>query len=190
MTFRAFLLASASLLVASLAGAQAADRPSADEYTRRVQRGIEQLTGGDPSGAIATFREAVSLDGSRPQAPYYIGAAQRATGDLDGALTSFRQAAALAEAASLPRWQGRALHAVASTFERMEGRIEEARAAWQAYVSFAERNAAIADPQLGLARITAIDRMNEQEQAYVAVRQRIAEREEERRREEARGRRR
>ncbi len=172
-----------ALSVPALALAQDAPRPGADEYTRRVQSGIERLAGGDPAGAITTFREAVGMDGSRPQAPYYIGTAHRMSGNLAEALTSFQQAAALAQAANLPRWRARALHGVASTLERMEGRVEEARTAWQAYASFADGNPTVADPQLGRARVSAIDLMNEQEQAYVQVRQRIAEREEERRRE-------
>lgn len=184
MTRRTLLLI-VSLLVPALASAQqpAAERPSADEYTRRVQSGIERLAGGDAAGAISIFREAVSLDGGRPHAPYYIGTAHRMTGNLAEALTSFQQAAALAQAAELPRWRSRALHGVASTLERMEGRVEEARAAWQEYARFADANPTVADPQLGRARVSAIDLMNEQEQAYVQVRQRIAEREVERRRE-------
>lgn len=176
----------AILLSTALASAQEAPatRPSADEYTRRVRRGIEQLAGGDGAGAMTTFREAAALDGSRPEAAYYTGTAHRMGGNLEQALTSFQQAAALAQAASQPRWRARALHGVASTLERMEGRVEEARTAWQEYSRFADANQAVADPQLGRARIAAIDLMNEQEQAYVRVRQRIAEREEERRREQ------
>jgi hypothetical protein len=69
--------------------------------------------------------------------------------------------------------------------------MEQARAAWEEYVRFAEASPTIADAQLGRARIQAIDIVNEQEQAYVNVRQRIADREEERRRgaEQPRGRR-
>ncbi len=152
--------------------------PGADAYTQRVRAGITQLTGGDTAGAIATFQEAVQLDGSRPDAPYYIATAQRMNGDLEAALTGFRQAASLAQAANLPRWRGRALSAVGFTLERMEGRIEDARTAWQAYSQFADTAPTQADPQLGRARVQAIDIMNEQEHAYVDVRQRIADREE------------
>ncbi len=169
----------------ALASAQdaASTPPHADEYTRALQSGIAQLAGGDPSGAITTFQRAVQLDGSRPQAPYYIASAQRMGGDLDSALTGFQQAASLAQAANLPRWRARALAAAAFTLERMEGRVEDARNAWQEYARFADTNPTVADPQLGRARVQAIDIMNEQETAYVNVRQRIAEREQERERE-------
>ncbi|MCZ7681626.1 MAG: hypothetical protein M5U28_23655 [Sandaracinaceae bacterium] len=83
----------AILLSSALASAQEAPatRPSADEYTRRVRRGIEQLAGGDGAGAIATLREAAALDGSRPEAAYYTGTAHRMSGSLEQALTSFQQ---------------------------------------------------------------------------------------------------
>lgn len=186
MTRRTLPLVALLLLVPALASAQNASppaRPGADEYTRRVRSGVEQLAHGDSAGAMETFRQAIALDGSRPEAPYYLATAQRMSGQLDDALSGFQAAAALAQAASLPRWRARALSAAAFTLERMQGRIEDARTAWQAYSSFADANPTLADPQLGRARVQAIDMMNEQENAYVAVRQRIAEREDERRRE-------
>jgi len=182
---RSLMAAALFLLAPALASAQApaAERPSADAYTQEVQRGIEQLAGGDTAGATSTFRQALAREARRPEAPFYLATVLRMTGDLDGAVRGFTQSAALAQAASLPRWQARALHGVASTLERIAGRIEEARAAWQAYSSFADANPTVSDAQLGRARVQAIDLMNEQEQAYVQVRRRIAEREEERRRE-------
>jgi tetratricopeptide (TPR) repeat protein len=162
-------------------------RPGADEYTTRVRAGIDQLAGGDTNGALSTFREALAMNGARPEAQYYIGEASRVSGNLAQAVSAFQQAAALALSANEPRWQGRALHGVASTLERMEGRIEDARTAWQEYVRFADSHTNVSDPGVGRARIQAIDMMNEQEQVYVQVRQRIAEREQERAREEREG---
>ncbi len=154
-----------------------ASTPGADEYTQRVQAGIQLLVSGDSAGAMNAFRDAVGIDGNRPQAPYYLAAANRISGNLQDAVTGFERAADLAS--SDPRWRGRAMQAVAQTLERMDGRLEEARTAWQAYVRFADTNAAVTRPQLGRARIQAIDIMVEQERAYVSVRQRIAERERE-----------
>lgn len=150
---------------------------SADEYTQRVQSGIQLLVSGDSSGAMTAFREAIGIDGNRPQAPYYLAAANRISGNLQDAVTGFERAADLAE--TEPRWRGRALQGVAQTLERMDGRLEDARTAWQAYVRFADSNAAVTLPQMGRARIQAIDIMVEQERAYGSVRQRIAERERE-----------
>lgn len=187
---RSLTAAALLMLAPALASAQApAERPSADAYTQEVQRGIEQLAGGDTAGATSTFRQALAREARRPEAQFYLATVLRMTGDLEGAVRGFQQSAALAQAASLPRWQARALHGVASTLERITGRIEEARAAWQAYSTFADANPTVAGAQLGRARVQAIDLMNEQEQAYVQVRRRIAEREEERRREQPRPRR-
>jgi tetratricopeptide (TPR) repeat protein len=168
------------LLTASPGFAQeAAPRPGADEYTQRVQAGIQLLTSGDTNGAMAAFREAVQLDGARPMAPYYLAAANRMSGHMDEALTGFRRAAELAQSATQPRWQGRALQAIADTLERIGGRLEETRNAWQEYVRFADANQAVTFPQLGRARVQAVNIVTEQEAAYVAVRERIAARERE-----------
>lgn len=156
-------------------------RPGADAYTQRVQAGIALLVVGDNGGATRAFRDAIGMDGNRPMAPYYLAAASRLSGELDEALNGFRRAAELGQ--SEPRWRGRALQGIADTLERMEGRLEDARTAWQEYVRFADANSVVTFPQLGRARVSAIDLMLEQEHAYVQVRERIAERE----RENARG---
>ena len=70
-----------------------------------------------------------------------------------------------------------ALQGVAETLERMEGRLSQARQAWAAYVEFAEAHREVASPELGRARMQAIDRIEQQAQADAEVRQRIAERE-------------
>ncbi len=157
--------------------------PSADVYTQQVRAAIEQITGGDLEGGTSALRSAIELDPSRPEGPVYLATALRMAGDLEPAIVTFRQAAALAQGPNQARWRGRALAGLAFTLERIPERIEEARAAWQEYTRFADANQAVADPQLGRARVQAIDIMNEQEQVYAGVRQRIAEREEERQRE-------
>lgn len=169
------LLVSAPVLAQE--GAASASSPGADAYTQRVQQGIEMLVAGDGAGASAAFRQAIALDESRPQAAFYLATIQRMGGNLEEALAGFRRSAELASSSGQPRWQARALSAVAMTLERMEGRVEEAREAWQEYTRFADAHPTIARPQLGRARLQAIDMMNEQEQVYFGVRERIAERE-------------
>jgi tetratricopeptide (TPR) repeat protein len=159
------------------------ERPHADETTQHVQHGIELLLRGDNAGAMSAFREAAGAEASRPEPQYYIGVANRMAGNFPDALAAFQQAAALAERGNAPSWRARALHGIASTLERMDGRADDARTAWQQYATFADANQRVASPQVGRARVQAIDVMNEQERVYVQVRQRIAEREEERRRE-------
>jgi len=174
-------LVALSLVVAAPAAAQEAEPPpeaapaGADAYTQQVQEGIALLVAGDSQGAMAAFRRAASTDPARPQAPFYLASANRMAGNFQEAITGFERAADNAE--DLPRWRARALQAVAETLERMDGQLEPAREAWQAYVRFADSHQAVAFPQIGRARIQAIDVVIEQERAYVEVRRRIAERE-------------
>ena len=163
----------------SAGGEETVARPGADAYTQRTQAGIALLTGGDTHGAMGAFREAIEMDGARPMAAYYLAAAQRMSGNLDEALAGFRRAAELAQSADAARWQARALQGVADTLERMEGRIADARTAWEAYIAFADSHQTVAFPQMGRAHLAAIDRMLEQEGAYGDVRERIAARERE-----------
>ena len=71
------------LSLAAPAAAQEAARPGADEYTRRIQQGIQLLLAGDSSGAQGAFRDAVGLDGDRPMALYYLATANRLSGNLE-----------------------------------------------------------------------------------------------------------
>ncbi|MFK7989643.1 MAG: hypothetical protein AB8I08_26735 [Sandaracinaceae bacterium] len=177
--FCGLLVVGPSLLAGvSDAHAQDADAaPGADAYTQAVQQGIARLVAGDIGGGQEALRGAVEMDGSRAPAVYYLASASRMSSNFDEALAGFQRAAELAEASNEARWQARALQGVASTLERMEGRLDEVYAAWQAYVRFADAHQAVAFPQLGRARIQAYNMVTEQEAAYVAVRQRIAERE-------------
>ncbi len=174
---RSLGLALALLLALAPPAAAQEAAPGADAYTQRVQQGIALLVSGDTGGSMGVFRQAIQSDGNRPEAIYYLACANRMTGNLQDAVTGFERAADVAE--GQPRWRARALAGVAMTLERMHGRTEDARAAWQAYVQFADANAAVAHPQLGRARIQAVDMMAEQERAYVAVRERIEARERE-----------
>ncbi len=165
----------ASLGAGSIASAQATS------YAALVGRGVSASTSGDRGGALTAFREAVQAEPTRPEAICLLAAAQRTSGDLAAALESFRACAGVARGASDPRWTGRALAGVASTLEQMSGHLAEARTAWQEYVQFADGARAAASPEVGRARIQAIDVLTEQERVYEEVRARITEREAERR---------
>ncbi|MGE0787219.1 MAG: hypothetical protein AB7S26_16225 [Sandaracinaceae bacterium] len=173
------LWAGPSLAVAQNAPQAPPASQPADEYTRLIAEGVRLMASGDSDGGIDQIHRAVSLDGARPEGPYYLAVANRVAGSLEDALSGFRRAAELAQRANEPRWQARSLQGVAMTLERMEGRLEEARTAWQAYVTFADAHTTVSFPAIGRGRIQAIDVMTEQENAYVAVRERIAERERE-----------
>lgn len=174
-------------LCPSITSAQAATPPAAAapsasaQYGVALGRGMSAMAAGDRAGAASAVREAVQLNPSRADAVCLLAEVQRAGGELPAALEGFTACARVAQASSDARWTARGLHGVASTLELMDGRLEDARTAWQAYVRFADSATSHATPQVGRARIQAIDVVTEQERVYVEVRARIAAREEERR---------
>lgn len=179
---RSLLISMLVLLLPSWASAQeqaATEPPTTPPYMTKVQNGLRLAVARDFDGAMASLREAVQLDASKPAAHYYVGEVERMRGNLTEALEAFRTAARNAQTANDPAWQARALQAVAETLERQDGQLEAARAAWTEHARFADANRNAASPEIARARIQAIDVVNEQEQAYVAVRERIAARERE-----------
>jgi tetratricopeptide (TPR) repeat protein len=182
-----FLSPVALVLAASLAAPALAQAPARapDERTRHVRAAMERLSTGNAAGALEELRALTGADAEGPEARFYVATALRLSGDLEAAVAGFQQAAAAARAAGEPRWEARALEGIATTFERMPGRLDAARAAWMEHVRFAEAHLDVADPQVGRARVQAIDIASEQETAYVEVRRRIAEREAERAREQS-----
>lgn len=188
----------AALVVLPLAGAsrvlaqddeEAAERPQpvTPPYMVKVQNGLRLAVARDFEGAMAALREAVQLNPSNPHAYYYTGEVHRMRQSLPEALESFRTAKRMAEQAGEVVWQARALQAIAETLERQDNQLRAAREAWLALASFADSHRQQVDPEIARARIQAIDVVTEQEQAYVAVRQRIEERERAREEEEQQG---
>jgi hypothetical protein len=86
----------------------------------------------------------------------------------------FRTASRLAS--SDARWQARSMQGVAETLERIEGKRNEARTAWTEYVRFVDQNQGVGFPELGRARVQALDAMRELDETYADVRERIATR--------------
>jgi hypothetical protein len=74
------------------------------------------------------------------------------------------------------RFFSRALHGVASTYERMPDHLTDARTAWMEYTHFADGAARVAPGTIGRERVSTIDVAGEQERVYVDVRARIADR--------------
>ncbi len=183
---RTIPLAALLLLTLAPAAARAQDdaaaerpRPETPPYMVEVQNGLRLAAARDFDGATAALRQAVQLNPSAPEAYYYQGEVHRLRGSLPEALESFRTAQRMAEQANEPKWQARAMQGAAETLERQEGQLAQARDAWLAYARFADGHRDTVNPEVARARIQAIDVVIEQEQAYVAVRQRIAERERE-----------
>ncbi len=150
--------------------------PSA--YQQAVQNGVRLVLARDFEGAITALRQAVQAEPSNPEAYYFIAEAQRMKGDLTEAVEAFRTALRMAEQANNNRFKARALQGVADSLEQIEGRTDDARTAWGAYGTFADGHRDVSFPDVGRARIAAMDAVAEQERAYVEVRRRIHDREE------------
>jgi cytochrome c-type biogenesis protein CcmH/NrfG len=163
-------------LVVSRAAAQEAPAaaPRTTPYAEACAEGLGKLRSGDTEGAVAALRRAVQLEQGRPLGFYYLGEALRVQRSHADALEMFRTASRLARAAGDTRLEARSLQGVADTLERIDGKRNEARAAWAEYLVFANANAEVASPALAHARIQALDTVRELDETYADVRERIA----------------
>jgi hypothetical protein len=165
-----------AIIVLSGIGASAA-RAQTATYESRVRQAAVQVATGDRAAGLALLRTAVADSPSRPDAICYLAEAYRVSGDFVAALDNFEACLRVARTAGNAAFTARAMHGVASTFERMPEHLADARAAWLEYARFADGATSVASAQIGRERVTAVDVVTEQERVYVEVRQRIAERE-------------
>ena len=149
----------------------------ATTYEARVRQAAVQIATGNREGGLTALRTAVADSPSRPEAICYIAEAYRIGGDFVAALDNFQTCLRVARSASSPAFIARAMHGVASTFERMPEHLTDARTAWLEYARYVDGATSVASAQIGRDRVTAIDVAAEQERVYVDVRQRIADRE-------------
>jgi hypothetical protein len=180
---RALLLASSICIMAfaSLASAQTTASTSAavtaPTYEQRVREATEQIAHGDRAAGMASLRTAVADAPSRPDAHCTLAEGYRAGGDFTAALDNFQTCLRFAREADNLLYIARALHGVASSYERMPEHLTDARTAWMEYAHFADGASRVASAAEGRERVQAIDVAGEQERVYVDVRARIAERE-------------
>jgi hypothetical protein len=167
---------SALVMLSALASAASA-AAQAPTYEARIRQAAVQIATGDRQTGMATLRTAVAESPSRPEAICYLAEAYRLGGDFVAALDNFQACLRVARSANNTAYVARAMHGVASTFERMPEHLTDARTAWLEYARFADGATSVASAQIGRERVTAIDVASEQEHVYVEVRQRIAERE-------------
>jgi tetratricopeptide (TPR) repeat protein len=167
----ALLAALASLFVLSAASAVVAQEPT---YETQVRSGLDALVRGDRDAGMRSLREAIATNPSRPEAICYLAEAFRVQGDLTGALDNFNMCLNVARSARDTHFVGRAMHGVASTFERMPvEHLNDAREAWLAYTRYCEMNVGVGHPEIGRNRVTAIDTVIELGRVTEEVRARI-----------------
>jgi hypothetical protein len=142
-------------------------------FIEACAHGAAQYGARDFSGAAETFRQAIDLAPQAPIGPYLVGEALFAAGDVAGAEDAWARASAASEAD--PAMHGRVLFVVAQGKERQK-KWDEAKAAWEAYRSWAARFPEAAPfATNAAARVAAIDKWLAQERAAEGVRKRIAE---------------
>jgi tetratricopeptide (TPR) repeat protein len=156
----------------------AADRHDPDNvrglsaYIEALNKGVAKYIAKDYPGALDLFRAAIPLAPKNALGHYFIAETQIATGNLPDAEATLKQAEALTDDKNAGL-RAKVLFVTADTKERLK-KWDEAKAAWQAYVEYAQKHADVAFAQSGTSRIQALDDMLKQEKAYVAVRERIA----------------
>ncbi len=151
-----------------------ASSASAQSYATQVRSGLDAIGRGDRDAGLRSLREAVATDPSRPDAICYLAEAFRMNGDLTGAIDNFNMCLTVARAANDRAFTARAMHGVASTFERMpDEHLNDAREAWLNYTRFCESNTGVGHVEIGRARVTAIDTVIELSRVSAEVAARI-----------------
>jgi hypothetical protein len=165
-----------SLLLVPAAPALA-QSTGASSYATQVRSGLDALSRGTRDAGMRSLREAIATDPSRPEAICYLAEAFRVAGDLTGALDNFNMCLNVARSANDHAFVARAMHGVASTFERMpDEHLDDAREAWLAYARYCESNHGAGHAEIGRARVTAIDTVIELGRVSTEIAGRIAER--------------
>jgi tetratricopeptide (TPR) repeat protein len=152
----------------------AAAKTSDHAYQDACAEGNAKYASRDFDGAIEAYRKAIEMFPHKGLGHYLLGEAQLAANNLPEAEASWGRAALEANEQD-PTLRARILFVSADLKERQK-KWDEAKAAWQVYLDWANRFAdAGAFPTSGTSRIQAIDAMLKQDKAYEVVRQRIEE---------------
>jgi tetratricopeptide (TPR) repeat protein len=141
-------------------------------YQDACAAGNAKYASRDFDGAIEAYRKAIEMFPHKALGHYLLGEAQLAANNLPEAEASWGRAALEANEQD-PTLRARILFVTADLKERQK-KWDEAKAAWQVYIDWANRFAdAGAFPTSGTSRIQAIDSMLKQDKSYEIVRQRI-----------------
>jgi tetratricopeptide (TPR) repeat protein len=165
-------------LAATISSAQSKD--ASKPYLDAVQKGDKTFVGGDTPGAINAYQEAIKIDASQMLAFYRLGEAQRRAGKLDEADQAWQTALGKK---GTPELNAKVLFCIADLRER-QGKWDPAREAWANYEKFLDAHAKVRGfRNSATERKKQIDRRVKDEKDYGAVKERIAKREEEQKRE-------
>lgn len=168
------MLARSTGLAILLTALLAAPALAQETYEAQVRSALDAIGRGDRDGGVRGLREAIAATPSRPDAICYLAEAFRIAGDLTGALDNFNMCLSVARSANDRGFVARAMHGVASTFERMpDEHLNDAREAWLAYQRYCDMNPTVGHASIGRDRVTAIDTVMELERVTAEIRGRI-----------------
>lgn len=171
MRFLAGLSVFALILSSTLAWAESSDNES-EEFVEQITEGHRLVVNNEHEAALRAYNRALQEGSDDAMATYFIACVQRATDNLDEALESFQSAARLA-GDSNATLKLRALMNIAFVQEARRD-LAAARAAWRAYIEFAEANSSARSyVQNARQRLDAITSWEELDAAYGPVRERI-----------------
>jgi tetratricopeptide (TPR) repeat protein len=154
--------------------ASAESSGGSSKYKDACKDGNTKYAARDFAGAIAAYQKAIEIDPNNALGHYFLGEAQLAAGSLVEAEAAWNRAS-LAAGDKDPALRARILFVIADLKERQK-KWEEARAAWQVYLDWANKYSnAGAFPGSAQSRQQVIDAMQKQDKAYAVVRQRIAD---------------
>ncbi len=142
-------------------------------YMETIVKGNERFVAKDYTAAIDTYKKAVQLSPKQALAHYLLAEAYIQQNNLGEAEAAIKEALEANDTGKNAALRSKVLFVAADILERQK-QWEKAKVAWQAY---AEHNARYADagfPQTAAERIKAIQKVLDQEKAYVGVRERIA----------------
>jgi tetratricopeptide (TPR) repeat protein len=164
------------MLASSLAWAEDAGdaEREASPYSQHIQEGHRLFVNGSHAEALQAYQSALSEQPNDPMAIYLMGCAQRALSQWSQSLDSFQRAARLAGADD-EALHARALMNVALLYE-VQNQLSPSIEAWQVYIAYAESHQRVPTYVANARqRLEAIQRVQQLETSYTAVRQRIQE---------------
>ncbi|WP_437598714.1 hypothetical protein [Sorangium sp. So ce590] len=155
-------------------------RSGISPYTEQILKGQASFVARDIPGAIAGFQEAIKLDPSKMLGFYRLGEAMLESGNAAEAEAAWTTALGKKGPDEL---QAKVLFCLADLRERQKS-WQAAREAWGAYGAFLTSNPKAGGyPATATERQKQIDRRVKDEKDYVAVKERIVQREAERQKE-------
>ena len=158
--------------VSTVAPAVVLEAGAPASYDAAVLLGTRKIVLRDFEAALKVLREAASRSASRPEAYCRLGDAQLASQDVPEARAAYETCLRFAKTEQHAHQLALALIGLARSFEQ-EHKTQEERDAWQRVVTSAKDESAQA---LAQARIAVLDVVLKQQESYIEVRARIAER--------------